>query len=88
MELLHKEMWRVVMFLEWKSWDWLARIGAHGEGLAPDVQSGLDTYAKKQAAVYHNLAVTFAKFWRPTLVSYGLQHSWIRVYDDTQCSAD
>jgi len=82
-ELLHEEMRRVVMFLEWKLWDWLARIGARGEGLAPDVQSGLDAYAKKQVAVYHDLAVTFAKFWRPTLVSYGLQHSWITEYMTT-----
>ena len=79
-ELLQEEMWRVVVFLEWKSWDWLARVGARAEGLTPSVQSGLNAYAKKQAAVYHDLAVTFAKLWRPTLVSYGLQHSPITEY--------
>ena len=82
-ELLQEEMRRVIVFLEWKSWDWLAGVGARREGLTPDVQSGLNAYAKKQAAIYHDLAVTFARLWRPTLVSYGLQHSWITEYMTT-----
>ena len=79
-ELLQEEMRRVVMFLEWKSSAWLAKAEARGGSTALDVRSGLNAYAKKQAAVYHDLAVSFATFWRPTLVSYGLQHSWVTEY--------
>ena len=79
-ELLQEEMRRVIMFLEWKSLDWLAKVEAHRGDLASDIQSGLNAYAKKQAAVYHDLAVSFANLWHPTLVSYGLQHSWITEY--------
>lgn len=79
-DLLQEEMRRVVTFLEWKSQDWLARVGARSGNLAPGVQSGLDAYARKQAAVYHDLAASFAKLWRPTLVSYGLKHPWVTEY--------
>ena len=76
-DLLQEEMRRVVVFLEWKSQDWLAKVDIPWRTSTPDVQSGLDAYAKKQAAVYHNLAVSFVNLWRPTLVSYGLKHSWM-----------
>ena len=80
-ELLQEEMRRVVTFLEWKSQDWLAKVEARTEGnLAPDIQSGLRAYAEKQAAIYHDLAVSFARLWHPTLASYRLQDSWITVY--------
>ena len=79
-ELLQEEMRRVVMFLEWKSRDWLARVEARRGNSTPDIQSGLEAYARKQAAVYRDLAVSFAKLWRPTLVSYDLQHSWVTKY--------
>ena len=79
-DLLQEEMRRVVMFLEWRSQDWLAKVEVPQGSPTPEVQSGLDAYAKKQAAVYHELAVSFTKLWRPTLVSYGLEHSWITEY--------
>ena len=79
-ELLQEEMRRVVVFLEWKSVDWSGKVGARNGSSALDIQSGLNTYAKKQAAIYHSLAMSFAKFWRPTLVSYGLEHSWAMKY--------
>ena len=79
-ELLQEEMRRVVMFLEWKSRDWLAKVNARRGSTALDIQSGLDAYARKQAAVYHDLAISFIKLWRPTLVSYDLQHSWATEY--------
>jgi len=75
-ELLQEEMRRVIAFLEWKSVDWLAKVDARGGDLASDVQSGLRAYARKQAAIFHNLAMSFAKLWYPTLASYGLRHSW------------
>ena len=79
-ELLQEEMQRVVVFLEWKSVDWLGKVGACNGSSALDIQSGLNAYAKKQAAIYHSLAMSFAKFWRPTLVSYGLERSWATKY--------
>lgn len=79
-ELLEEEMRRVVAFLEWKSVDWLKKVDIRGEGLAFDIRSGLNAYARKQAAIYHNLAISFAALWYPTLKSYELQHSWITEY--------
>ena len=79
-ELLQEEMRRVVMFLDWKSADWLARADSCRGDLAFEFQSGLSAYARKQAAIYHNLAVSFVNLWRPTLASYGLEHSWATDY--------
>ena len=79
-ELLQEEMHRMVMFLEWKLWDWLAKVETPQGNTTQDVESGLNTYARKQAAIYHNLAVSFAKLWCPTLVSYNLEHSWITEF--------
>lgn len=79
-ELLQEEMRRVVMFLEWKAGDWLGKNNARAGKLALDVQSGVNAYARKQAAVYHNLAISFAKLWRPVLVLHCLQHSWVMEY--------
>ena len=70
----------MVMFLEWKSRDWLAKVETPQGNTTQDVESGLNTYARKQAAIYHNLAVSFAKLWCPTLVSYNLKHSWITEF--------
>ena len=79
-ELLQEEMRRVVEFLEWKSVDWLTKREARLISVTSDIQSGLDGYARRQAAVYHDLAVSFAKLWLPTLVSYRLDHSWISSF--------
>jgi len=75
-ELLQEEMRRVVAFLEWKSADWLTKREARSALVSPDIQSGLDAYARKQAGVYRDLAVSFSMLWLPTLVSYNLSHSW------------
>jgi hypothetical protein len=82
-ELLQEEMRRVVAFLEWKSEDWLAKQDARLTTAAHGVQSGLRAYAQKQAAILHNLAVSFSKLWYPTLVSYHLNHSWLAEYMKT-----
>ena len=79
-ELLQEEMQRVVVFLEWKSQDWLARVEVYGGNSTPDIQLGLNTYTKKQAAIYHDLAILFMKLWHPMLMSYDLQHSWVTEY--------
>ena len=69
-------MRRVVAFLEWKSNDWLSKRETRSASVACDIQSGLDAYARKQAAVYRDLSTSFAAFWRSTLASYDLDHSW------------
>lgn len=79
-ELLQEEMRRVVMFLEWKSKNWLTRECARLTTAPSGVQSGLKAYARKQAAIHHDLAVSFSKLWYPTLVSCDFQHSWITDY--------
>ena len=79
-ELLQEEMRRVVAFLEWKAVDWLAKREARSALVTPDIQSGLDAYARKQAAVYRGLAVSFSVLWRPTLVSHKLKYSWATEY--------
>ena len=79
-ELLQEEMRRVVAFLEWKSTDWLTKREARLALVTPDIQSGLDAYARKQAGVYRDLAVSFSMLWHPTLVSYNLNHSWATAY--------
>lgn len=79
-ELLQEEMRRVVAFLEWKSVDWLTKREARSASVASDIQSGLDGYARKQAAVYRDLALSFSKLWWPTLFSYRLNHSWVTTF--------
>lgn len=56
------------------------KADARQETSTLDIQSGLNTYARKQAAVYHDLAISFVTSWRPTLVSYHLQHLWAMDY--------
>jgi hypothetical protein len=79
-ELLQEEMRRVVMFLEWKSENWSAKQDVRLTTASSSVQSGLRAYAQKQAAIRHDLAVSFSRLWRPTLVSYDLKHSWVTKY--------
>ena len=79
-DLLLEEMRRVVSFLQWKAEDWLTKLDVRSATAPPSIQSGLQAYARKQAALYHNLALSFSKLWSPTLVSNGLEHSWITEY--------
>ena len=79
-ELLQEEMRRVMMFLEWKSESWLAKQDVQSTTAPSSVQSGLQAYARKQAAVHHDLAVLFSKLWRPPLVLHNLNHSWVTEY--------
>ena len=74
--LLQEEMRRVVHFLKWRSNDWLAKVDSRGDTIAPEVRSGLSAYAKKQGAIFHNLAVRFCQRWHSTLISLSLPHKW------------
>lgn len=81
-ELLQEEMRRVVMFLEWKSENWMGKQDIRLATAPPSVQSGLQAYARKQATICRNLAGNFSKLWHPTLVSFKLNHSWVTEYTE------
>ena len=76
LDLLQEEMRRVVLFLEWRSGNWLAKVDSRVGTIAPAVRSGLSAYAKKQGSVFHNLAVRFCQRWRSTLISLSLPYDW------------
>ena len=81
--LLQEEMRRVVQFLEWRSGDWLAKVDSRVGTVTPAVHSGLSAYAKKQSAVFHNLAVRFCQRWRSALISLSLPHKWATEFLET-----
>ena len=81
--LLQEEMRRVVCFLEWRSSDWLAKVDSRVDIVAPVVHAGLSAYAKKQGAIFHNLAVQYCQRWRSTLVSLSLPHDWATKFLET-----
>ena len=80
LDLLQEEMRRVVAFLEWKSSSWAGRVGSRSHSVTADVQHGIDSYARKQASVYHDLAVSLANQWIPDLVKLELDISWTKSY--------
>ena len=75
-ELLQEEMRRVVVFLDWKSSSWTARVGARLGSVTVDIQHGIDAYAHKQANTYRELAVSLADQWLPRLREWKLDVSW------------
>ena len=79
-ELLQEEMRRVVAFLKWKSGDWWTKQDVRSATTSSDIQSGLQAYARKQAAIHHDLAVSFSRLWLPTFNSSGLDSSWITEF--------
>lgn len=81
--LLQEEMRRAVQFLEWRSTDWLAKVGSRAGTTTSVVRSGLSAYAKKQGAVFHNLAVRFCQCWREALISHSLPHDWATEFLET-----
>ena len=58
-ELLQEEMRRVVVFLEWKSRAWSEKVGVREGSCTPDIQRGVDAYARKQANIYREIATSF-----------------------------
>jgi len=84
--LLQEEMRRVVHFLRWKSKDWVSKAEARAGVVAPVVLSGLSAYARKQASVFHDLAIRFCQRWRSNLISLSLSlsHTWATEFLKTQ----
>jgi len=79
-DLLQEEMRRVIVFLEWKSDSWGEKVGSRLGSIAADIQHGVDSYARKQASVYHELAVSLANQWLPSLHALGLDIAWAEAY--------
>ena len=79
-ELLQEEMRRVVIYLEWKSRWWSDKVGIRAGSCSLDIQHGVDAYARKQANVYHEVAVSFAGQWLPYLNAYDLDTRWVTEF--------
>ena len=75
-ELLQEEMRRVIVFLEWKSRTWFEKVGNRAGSCTPDIQHGVDAYARRQANVYRELAISFAGQWLPYLNACRLETKW------------
>ncbi|KAF9779417.1 hypothetical protein BJ322DRAFT_1013173 [Thelephora terrestris] len=75
-ELLREEMRRVLVYLGWKSRAWSDKVGARTGSCSPDVQNGLNAYARKQANIHRELAISFAGQWLPYLNACSLDTKW------------
>jgi len=73
-------MRRIIVFLEWKSTWWAGKVGSRSGSATTDIQHGIDSYARRQSSVYHELAVTLGKQWIPRLVALKLDVSWTNNY--------
>lgn len=69
------EMIAGIKFLEWRFKWWLQRIGLRPNANA-DIISGVNAYARRQAAIARELAVAFVNLWRPELTSHGIADPW------------
>lgn len=73
-KLLIAEMERALKYLEWKARWWVAQKDLRSVPL--ETFNGLNAYANSQAAVFNNLAVSFARLWVPVLQSNKINCSW------------
>jgi hypothetical protein len=76
-KLLQEEMRRVVVYLEWKSRLWSDKVGIRAGSCSPDIQRGVDAYARKQANIYHEIAASFAGQWVPYLDACHFDTRWV-----------
>lgn len=83
-QLLVSEMERTLKFLQWKAGWWISQKGLRSAGL--EIAHGLDAYANSQAAVYENLAFSFARRWIPLLEINSIACSWARHLVPTSSS--
>lgn len=75
-ELLQEEMRRVIVYLEWKSRTWSEKVGIRKDSCSPDIQHGIDAYARKQANIHHEIAMSFVSQWLPYLNGCGFDTKW------------
>ena len=74
--LLEEEMRRVVTFLAWKYRSWSGKVGVRANSCAPDIQHGISAYARKQANIHREIAISFAAQWLPYFDACGLEPKW------------
>ena len=79
-DLLQEEMRRVVVYLEWKFCFWSEKVGSCADSSTPDIQCGVDAYARKQAHIHCELAILFAEQWLPYLNACNFDTRWVTVF--------
>ncbi|KZT31902.1 hypothetical protein SISSUDRAFT_994602, partial [Sistotremastrum suecicum HHB10207 ss-3] len=76
---LCEEMRCVLAFSDWEAARWLSLVGSRPD-LPPDVQRGVDAYARKQASLLRDQAQYFANMWLPILHLHDLPRKWPAHY--------
>ena len=79
-DLLQEEMRRVIVYLDWKSRTWSEKIGIRAGSCTPDVQHGVDAYARKQANIHREVAMSCARQWLPYLDACGFDTKWAEAF--------
>jgi hypothetical protein len=79
-ELLQEEMRRVIAYLEWKSCVWARKVGARHGSCASDIERGINSYARKQTHIHHELAISFVSKWFPYFDACGFKPGWAKDF--------
>ncbi|KAH6897792.1 hypothetical protein BKA70DRAFT_1116038 [Coprinopsis sp. MPI-PUGE-AT-0042] len=78
--LLQEEMRRVVAYLAWKADWWDSKVSLHvGTSLDGSILSGVGAYARKQASLLRQLAVSSVTYWKAPLASMGITIEWAPI---------
>lgn len=80
--LVVEEMKRTLKFLVWKAEWWRIEKGLR-TAVSLEVRNGLDAFANSQSAVYHGLAVSFARRWIPLLEKNRIKCEWASPFLET-----
>ncbi|KAF4603264.1 hypothetical protein EYR38_003677 [Pleurotus pulmonarius] len=80
-DLILEEMRRVLAYLKWQASWWEEQATRQSDNVTPAVLDSLSAYAAKQASILRHLRRRFACMWRPWLLSYGLDASWLSDAD-------
>ncbi|OJT14653.1 hypothetical protein TRAPUB_8796 [Trametes pubescens] len=80
-KLLLEEMRRVVAFFTWRAAWWCDQAGRR-EGVSTRLGRGLAIYARRQAAVFEDLATRCGARWYAYLKTLGPLPDWIKTYSD------
>jgi hypothetical protein len=73
--LLPEEMRRTVVTHIATRDRWLSRITSRSD-VSSEISQGLDAYARRQANVYHSLAISFVDLWSPELRKNKITVDW------------
>ena len=74
-----EEMWHIPEFCDWKA-GWRTQHASLRTDVSAALQSGLHAYTHKQAAVYHDLARSFARKWYPLMIAKQIPIEWPAAY--------